>query len=150
MTVTAAGDYRFATGNIGTLTGLGAPDSEGRVYVDLNGNHIFENTNNEKVFTANAAAVGVPSTAGHLNPGSYDIAIPFTNGGGSGGFNISYSSDNGVTYQLINPGAGTVANTSFASSPITPNNNVIMNNTGTVTLLSANTYNGTTTVNSGV
>jgi fibronectin-binding autotransporter adhesin len=149
MTVTAPGDYRFATGNIGALTGLLAPDSEGRVYVDLNGNRIFENTNNEKVLTANAAAVGTASTAVHLNPGTYDVAIPFTNGGGSGGFNISFSSDNGATYQLINPGAGTVANTNFSAPSVIPSNSVISNSTGTVTLLAANTYNGTTTINSG-
>src|SRR5207249_3496104 len=78
--------------------------------------------------------------------GTYDILIPFTNGGGSGGMNISYSIDGGA-YQLINPTAP--GQTGMWTTSVTPANAVIKNGTGTVTFMASNTYNGNTTVNAG-
>jgi fibronectin-binding autotransporter adhesin len=147
MTVTAPGSYQFGFGNQGTLTGLITPDAQGRLYLDIDKNGIFEDDTGEKLLTSDS--VIVTSASVPLAAGTYNIAIPFTNGGGSGGIGVAFSNNDGATWQVINPGLGTVANTRFSAPGLNPLNSVIKNGAGTVTLLGNNTYNGTTTVNAG-
>ena len=141
--VTTAGDYNFATGNVANLTGQTAVEAAGRVWVDVNQNHTFEPE--EKLLDpTNGPAV---SQTTHLNAGVYDVVLPYTNGGGSGQVNFSYSSDGGTTYRIINP--SDPAQAGVWTTSITPANNVIKNGSGTVTFMASNTYNGNTNVNAG-
>jgi autotransporter-associated beta strand protein len=143
--VGVAGTYRFGIGSGTGVPGLIDIDAEGRVYLDKDKNGIFEDATGEKLVSNNVMQTGIP-----LAVGDYNIAIPFSNGGGSGGLGVAFSADDGATWQVINPGAGVVANTSFNASTFQKvKNSVTMNGTGTVQLLGANTYNGTTTINSG-
>ena len=80
-------------------------------------------------------------------PGSYNIAIPETNGSGGSFLGVVFSADDGATWNLIDPSDPT--QDGMWTTSMTPTNAVTKTGAGTLTLMGSNTYNGNTTVTGG-
>ena len=133
FTAPATGSYTFGMGNAG---GAGVDDT-GAIYLDLNGDHLFNTgaATSERVAyrTCCGAATG---GAVSLNAGqSYDIAIAFIEFGGGSSMSADYQSTafNGNVRVNVDTGSGTQANI-FGSGYANFNANAFTTSSGTSTM----------------
>ena len=133
------GNNAFSTGGVPDSVAVPTLVSGAQVTRTLS-EQIVSNDNGQGFTTSFSAAI-------LLQPGVYAVRIGDNNGGGNLGAIASWQETAGPGSSGNSFGMTAIPNSAF--SYITVNNNVISNSTGTVTLLGNNTYNGTTTVNSG-
>ena len=107
LNVTTAGTYLFGVGNVnGLVPAAQGLDDDVVYYLDLNGDHAFQDAAGEKLFRQGCCPGSASMSTGvSLTPGVYDIAIGFSNGGGGRYIGAVYSSDGGTNWQLIDPSA---------------------------------------------
>ncbi len=140
VTAATAGTWNFRINQQDDPTGI---------WLDLNQDGIFQSNGalnsgqNEQLAwndTGNKTA--------NLVPGDYMIAFTHREGGGGSVIDARFRSPTMGAEAIVNPSNVAQANI-WSSFPFVPNNGVTKFGAGTVTLLGANNYNGTTTVNAG-
>lgn len=138
-----AGDYQFFVRS----------DDEGSIWIDRDGDGVFNNTvydgvnNGERIANKGGGGMAnIPNPALTLNipaDGTFRIRLATREGGGGAGMQMQYDPDLGGAAAPI------AVPSSWFIVAMTSNNALVKNGTGTLTLASANTYNAGTNLVGG-
>ncbi len=119
------------------------------IWIDLNQDGVFQSNGNLNSDQNEQLAWNTTNDkVVNLGAGDYMIAFTHREGGGGSIIDARFRSPTITTETIVKPADPAQAGL-WSGLPLTPDNNVLKNGTGKVTLSGDNTYNGVTSINAG-